>query len=77
MYKKYGTAEFGVGYINDEYVIMNVDELVHGNNELVKKIKFKMWSDPENGADLYEYKDCLVTLSELKKEYLKDYYDVK
>lgn len=77
MYKKYGKAEFGVGYINDEYVIMGVNELEHGNNRLVKKFSLKMWSDPENGADLYEYKDYLLTLEELKVEYLKEYYDVK
>lgn len=77
MYKKYGTADFGVGYINDEYVLLGIDEFKYGDNELVKKISFKMWTNEENGEDLYEYKDYLVNLTELKREYLKDYYNVE
>lgn len=77
MYKKNGTIDFGVGYINDEYVLLGIDEFKYGDNELIKKISFKMWSDVETGDDLYEYKDYLVNLTELRREYLKDYYEVK
>lgn len=78
MYKKEKKkAKFGIGYINDEYVLSHLSDFDYENSELEKEMALPAWSNVHDGKTLYEYQGHLMTLNELRIRFLSKYYGIK
>lgn len=78
MYKKNkNKTEFGIGYINDEYILSFVTDFEHTNNVIEKKISLPTYTNVHNSKILYEYDGYLLTLNELRVRYLSKYYNIE
>lgn len=75
--KQKKTTTFGIGYINDEYLLSHIGDFDYPNNTLEKRFSLTTYYDNHSNKSLYEYEDKLVTLNELRILYLSEYYGIK
>ena len=78
MFKKQKkNTEFGIGYINDEYILSYISDFDYEGSSIKKTITLPTWSSVHDNKNLYEYQGYLLTLNELRIKFLSKYYNVK
>ena len=77
--KKKKNTDFGIGYINDEYVLSHVSDFDLENSSVEKTLSLPTWVSVHNNStkELFEYQGYLLTLNELRVKFLSKYYNVK
>ena len=76
--KKKKSTEFGIGYINDEYILSHISDFEFEDSIIKKTLSLPTWSNVhDNNKKLYEYQGYLLTINELRIKFLSKYYDVK